>query len=89
MTIQHDFWANTSIRELAQAQGVMPVKDIDELRTNAWPGDELEDEFLTTIHRWRKFDLYTREDRPAINGTQGSPASKQRSLKRALAYVVR
>lgn len=50
------FWADQSISELAQIQGVAPIETIDDLRTNAWPADESIDEFLTTIHAWRKVD---------------------------------
>lgn len=50
----NDFWESLSVYELAQRQAVTPIDNIDALRTNDWPDDELIDEFVTTLQTWHK-----------------------------------
>lgn len=38
------------VRRLAEQQGVRPVSNIDELRSDFWPADESADNFLAWLH---------------------------------------
>jgi hypothetical protein len=38
---------------LAEAQGVEPVGDIDELVADFWPEDERVEDFMAAVRRWR------------------------------------
>jgi hypothetical protein len=38
---------------LAEAQGVAPIGDIDELVADFWPEDESIDDFIAAVRRWR------------------------------------
>jgi hypothetical protein len=38
---------------LAEAQGVEPIGDIDELVADFWPEDESEEDFMAAVRRWR------------------------------------
>lgn len=42
-----------SIKELAEEQGVKPIRDIADLVADFWPEDESVDEFIATIRAWR------------------------------------
>lgn len=50
------FWAPPcSVEALAAQQGVQPVRDIESLRgKDIWPEEDDIDEFVETIHRWRR-----------------------------------
>lgn len=45
--------ASAELERLAQAQGVKPVADLDELAGDFWPEDESIDEFLSAVQEWR------------------------------------
>ena len=59
------FWApSPSIETLAAQQGVQPIRDIENLRgKNIWPEEDDIDEFVETIHQWRR-EGTTTEDQP-------------------------
>src|SRR5215207_6593133 len=38
---------------LAEAQGVEPIGDIDELVADFWPEDESVEDFMDAVRRWR------------------------------------
>ena len=38
---------------LAKAQGVAPIREIDELVADFWPEDENVEDFMTAVRRWR------------------------------------
>jgi hypothetical protein len=38
---------------LAEAQGVEPIGDIDELVADFWPEDESVEDFMAAVRRWR------------------------------------
>ncbi len=38
---------------LADAQGVEPIRDIDELVADFWPEDESVEDFMAAVRRWR------------------------------------
>jgi hypothetical protein len=38
---------------LAEAQGVEPIGDIDELVADFWPEDESAEDFMAAVRRWR------------------------------------
>lgn len=50
------FWASPpTVEALAVQQGVQPIRDIENLRgKNIWPEEDDIDEFVETIHRWRR-----------------------------------
>ena len=48
------FWENVSVVELANAQRVKPVKNLDELWGTFWPEEEPVDDFIDTIYQWRR-----------------------------------
>jgi hypothetical protein len=50
-----DFWQALSFDELAAAQGVRPIVDLDRL-VGCWPGD-VNDGFEESIHRLRQSNL--------------------------------
>ena len=41
------------LNALAEAQGVRPIEDVDDLVADFWPEDESIDEFIATVRRWR------------------------------------
>ena len=47
------FDALPSLEALADAQGVQPIEDIDDLVADFWPEDESIEDFMATIRRWR------------------------------------
>jgi hypothetical protein len=47
-----DFFASRSLEQLADAQGVRPLTDPEELK-GGWPNDESPDEFIETIYQSR------------------------------------
>jgi len=51
-----EFWATVpSVEELAAQQGVQPIRDTESLRgNNIWPQEDDIDEFVETVHRWRR-----------------------------------
>ncbi len=48
------FDAVPDLEELADAQGVSPVDNFDDLLGNFWPEDESVDDFLEARERWRR-----------------------------------
>jgi hypothetical protein len=45
------------LEKLAVDQGVRPIEDFDafmEESDDVWPADESVDEFIETVHRWRR-----------------------------------
>lgn len=53
-------WTPGSLDEIAAAQGVRPVEDLDSLR-GTWPEDDLDD-FLAAREAWQREDIEA--DRP-------------------------
>lgn len=47
-----DFWHGKSVSELAEEQGVRPIKNLDDL-ASGWPENEFVDDFLALIRRSR------------------------------------
>lgn len=47
------FDALPDLEDLAEARGVQPINDIDELVADFWPEDESIDDFIATVQRWR------------------------------------
>jgi len=58
------FWApSPSVEALAAQQGVQPISDIETLRgNNIWPEEDNIDEFIETIHRWRREGTTTEDE---------------------------
>lgn len=50
------FWTIRSLDELARAQHVMPVNDIDDLKADFWPEDESADDVIGFIREQRQHD---------------------------------
>lgn len=48
-----EFYAVPDLDALAEAQGIAPIEDIDELVADFWPEDETVEEFAATVRRWR------------------------------------
>jgi hypothetical protein len=48
----HDYDA-PDLDTLAQAQGIEPIEDIDELVADFWPEDEGVEDFVRAVRRWR------------------------------------
>ena len=48
-----DFWANLSAEELAQRQGVLPIRSLDDLAGD-WPAEDSVDEFLDLVRKVRR-----------------------------------
>ncbi len=59
------FWAPVpSVEALAAQQGVQPIHDIENLwGKNIWPEEDDIDEFVETIHRWRREGSTTEDQR--------------------------
>ena len=54
MTASADpFWDGRN----AQAQGIRPVRSVDDLWADFWPEDESVEEFRDTVRAWRQRDL--------------------------------
>ncbi len=49
----YSFEALPSLDALAEAQGVQPIEDIDDLVADFWPEDESVEDVIATIRRWR------------------------------------
>lgn len=49
------FWTAPTLDELAVAQGVQPVRSLDEVM-GGWPEDELDDGFEQALRQWRVGD---------------------------------
>jgi excisionase family DNA binding protein len=45
---------STRIEQLAAEQGVLPITDINQLLSDAWPEDESVEEFLNPIYKLRE-----------------------------------
>lgn len=41
-----NFWAGATVAELAEAQGVGAIEDLDDLKGDFWPDDEAIDDFI-------------------------------------------
>ncbi len=50
------FWKGATVGELAEAQGVQPVKDPNELWGDFWPEDQSLDAFVEAIRESRRQD---------------------------------
>jgi len=50
------FWHSLTFEELAHAQGVQPVRRLEDIM-GGWPEDELEDGFEEAVHAMRQEDL--------------------------------
>lgn len=48
-----DFWEHFSVDDLAQRQGVGPVQNAEDLRTDLWEADAEIEEFLAETYRAR------------------------------------
>lgn len=48
-----NFWAGVTVAELAEAQGVGAIEDLDDLKGDFWPDDEAIDDFIKTVREWR------------------------------------
>jgi hypothetical protein len=51
-----DFWQSASLDDLAQRQGVLVSRSLNEL-LGGWPTDELDDDFEAAFRRWREREL--------------------------------
>lgn len=51
-----EFWESRTVDELAHAQCVNPVKEIEDLSVGFWPENESIDEFIITVRQWRHED---------------------------------
>ncbi len=51
-----DSWCSPTLEELAKAQGVGPVTDIETLM-GGWPENELNDGFEDALEHWRQEEL--------------------------------
>jgi hypothetical protein len=49
-----NFWAGANVAELAEAQGVGAIQDLDDLKGDFWSEDEPVDDFIRTVHEWRQ-----------------------------------
>jgi hypothetical protein len=49
----YSFEAVPDLDALAEAQGVRPIEDIDDLVADFWSEDESVEEFIATVRRWR------------------------------------
>ncbi len=49
----YSFEATPDLDALADAQGVSPIHDIDELVADFWPEDESIEDFIATVREWR------------------------------------
>jgi hypothetical protein len=47
------FDALPDLEDLAKAQGVQPINDIDDLATDFWPEDESVEDFIAAATEWR------------------------------------
>lgn len=43
-----------TLEELARAQGVRPIREVDDLHTGSWPDDENVDDFIRAVRLWRR-----------------------------------
>jgi len=58
MTASADpFWDGRNAQAVAQAQGIRPVRSVDDLWADFWPEDESVEEFRDTVRAWRQRDL--------------------------------
>lgn len=55
--LQEGFWSELSLEELAEAQGVKRLTNIEEI-LGKWPGDENEGDIAEEIRKWRAEDLH-------------------------------
>jgi hypothetical protein len=46
--------ARRKVMELAERQGVKPIRSLKDLKGDFWPEDESIDEFIATIRQWRR-----------------------------------
>jgi hypothetical protein len=49
----HDDFDVPDLDALAEAQGVEPIRDIDELVADFWPEDERPEDLTAAVRRWR------------------------------------
>jgi hypothetical protein len=52
-----NFWAGANVAELAEAQGVGAIQDLDDLKGDFWSEDEPIDDFIKTVREWRHEEI--------------------------------
>jgi hypothetical protein len=50
------FWHSPSLEDLARAQGVKPINNLEEIM-GGWPEEEIDDGFEEAVLRWRQVGL--------------------------------
>lgn len=51
-----EFWQSLSLDELAQQQGISAAGSFEEL-VGGWPAEDRDDDFETSVLRWREKEL--------------------------------